>query len=146
MKATVMAGSNARIHLLVLDSGEDPIEELGRFARAQHVSAGWFSAIGAFSEAVVAWFDVERREYEQIPIGEQVEVVSMQGDIAIGDDSRPVVHAHAVLGRRSGAVVGGHLVSARVRPTLEVVLIEGQAALRRRHRPAEGLALLDLEA
>lgn len=144
MNATLMGKSDARIHLLVMDTGEDPLQELVRFARTQGIVAASFSAIGAFSDAVVAWFDMESRRYERIPVAEQVEVVSMLGDIALGDDGEPVVHSHVALGRRSGAVIGGHLVAAQVRPTLEMVLIEGQRALHRRYRPAVGLALLDL--
>ena len=44
------------------------------------------------------------------------------GDIAIGPDGKPSVHVHAVLGRRDGTAMAGHLQEARVRPTLEIIV------------------------
>jgi predicted DNA-binding protein with PD1-like motif len=80
-----------------------------------------------------------------IAVGEQVEVLSLVGDIAL-DGDEPKVHAHAVLGRRDGSTVGGHLLEAHVRPTLEVVLVESPAYLRRLHDAASGIALIRLDA
>ena len=37
---------------------------------------------------------------------------------------------------------GGHLLEAHVRPTLEVLLTESPAHLRRRHDPESGLSLI----
>jgi hypothetical protein len=92
----------------------------------------------------LGYFELEKRDYKRIPIDEQVEVVSLVGNIARGDDG-PKLHAHVVVGKRDGAAFGGHLIDARVRPTLEVVLVETPAHLRRRSDPATGLALIDLE-
>ena len=68
-------------------------------------------------------------------------MLSLVGDIALqaGD---PKVHAHIVLGRRDGSACGGHLMEARVRPTLEVVLVESPRYLRRVPDPETGLALI----
>ena len=72
---------------------------------------------------------------------ESFHAVSLAGDIALAD-GKPKVHAHAVLGKRDAAAVGGHLLQARVRPTLEVVLVQSPAHLERRHDPESGLALI----
>jgi predicted DNA-binding protein with PD1-like motif len=69
-------------------------------------------------------------------------VLALIGDIAMQEDTqRRKVHAHAVLGRRDGAACGGHLLSAKVRPTLEVILTESPARLQRVRDPRTGLAL-----
>lgn len=128
--------------VLVLDPGDDPIAELERFSREQGLGGAHFTAIGAFSEAVLAFFDWEAKAYRDIPVDGQTEVVSLTGDVALGTEG-PKVHAHVVLGRPDGAALGGHLRSARVRPTLEVVL-EETPDLRRVHDPQTGLALIDL--
>ncbi len=101
-----------------------------------------FTAIGAFREATLAYFDWEKKEYRKIPVREQVEVVSLIGDIALAPDGSPKVHAHAVLGRPDGAALGGHLMEGHVRPTLEVTLVETPEHLRRKHDPQSGLALI----
>lgn len=40
--------------------------------------------------------------------------------------------------------VGGHLLEGRVRPTLEVIVTESPAHLRRVHDPKVGLAVIQL--
>ena len=126
---------------LIFSTGEDPVAGLTRFAEEQRIGAASFTAIGAFSEADLGYFDWEKKDYERIPVREQVEVLSLIGDIALDGDRRKV-HAHVVLGRRDGAACGGHLLSARVRPTLEVIVEAAPAHLRRVHDPVSGLALI----
>jgi uncharacterized protein len=128
---------------LVFDKGDDPVEELERFAHEQRLTAASLTGIGAFSEVVLGWFDRERTEYEEIPVDEQVEVLSLAGDVAVEGDG-PRVHVHVVVGKRDGSAHGGHLLRARVWPTLEVVLAESPAELRTAHDPETGLALIDL--
>jgi predicted DNA-binding protein with PD1-like motif len=55
------------------------------------------------------------------------------------------VHVHAVLGRRDGSTVGGHLLQATVQPTLEVLLIESPGYLRKTCDRESGLALIDID-
>ncbi len=129
--------------MIVLGVGEDPVPALERFAREQELRGAHLTAIGAFSEAVVAWFAWDAKAYRPIAYREQVEVLSLAGDVAV-TEAGPKLHAHVVLGRRDGSAVGGHLRSARVRPTLEVVLEETPAHLVRVHDPESGLALIDL--
>ncbi|PYM21298.1 MAG: hypothetical protein DMD81_00065 [Candidatus Rokuibacteriota bacterium] len=86
----------------------------------------------------------ERRAYEKIPIREQVEVLSLVGDIALGEDG-PTVHAHVVVGKRDGTAHGGHLLEAKVWPTLEVELADAPRLLRKRKDAETGLALIDLD-
>jgi hypothetical protein len=78
-------------------------------------------------------------------VPEQVEVLSLNGDIAL-DGAEPKVHAHTVLGRRDGSTVGGHLLEAHVRPTLEVILVESPGYLRKTCDRETGLALIDIGA
>lgn len=126
---------------VIFSTGEDPVAGLTRFAEDKRLGASSFTAIGAFSEAELGYFDWEKKDYERIPVREQVEVLSLIGDIALDGDGRKI-HAHVVLGRRDGAACGGHLLSARVRPTLEVIVEATPTHLRRVHDPASGLALI----
>jgi uncharacterized protein len=132
-----------RTFAVIFETGEDPVAGLTRFAAEQKLSASAFTAIGAFSEAVLGYFDWDKRDYERIPVKEQVEVLALIGDIAL-QDGKPKLHAHVVLGRRDGSARGGHLLEARVRPTLEVIITESPAHLRRVYDPASGLALIKL--
>src|SRR5207248_8324949 len=102
-----------------------------------------FTAVGAFRDATLAYFDWQKKDYQKIPVPEQVEVLVLAGDVA-EKDGRPAVHAHCVLGLRDGSTRGGHLLSAHVRPTLEVILTESPAHLKRTVHDNSGLPLIDL--
>jgi uncharacterized protein len=147
MRAKLLHESRGeRTFALIFDTGEDPMEGLTRFAEEHNLSASSFTAIGAFSDATLGYFDWEKKDYERIPVPEQVEVLSLIGGIAIEGDNAKKVHAHVVLGRRDGAACGGHLLSAKVRPTLEVMLTESPEHLRRVHDRESGLALIRIGA
>jgi predicted DNA-binding protein with PD1-like motif len=126
----------------VFETGDEVISGLTSFATERKSAGSHFTAIGAFREAVIAYFDWEKQEYLKNPIREQVEVVSLIGDVALAPDGSPKVHAHVVLGRRDGTALSGHLVEGHVRPTLEVTLTEEPKHLQRRHDPRSGLALI----
>lgn len=143
MRAKQIQATRPRAWVLVFATGDDPVPALARFAGEHGLRGGHFTAIGAFSDAVVAFFEWDARRYRDIPVREQVEVLSLAGDVALGPDGDAVIHGHVVLGRRDGSTVGGHLRSAHVRPTLELVLEETPAHLVRVHDPESGLALID---
>ncbi|PYN06972.1 MAG: DUF296 domain-containing protein [Candidatus Rokuibacteriota bacterium] len=142
MKSTVLEASGARTWALVFDKGDEPVSGLTAFAKSQGLGGAHFTAIGAFSEVTLGYFDRKARDYKKIPLREQVEVLSLIGDVAL-DRGEPKVHAHVVVGRADGEARGGHLLEARVWPTLEVVLTESPRHLRKRHDPETGLALID---
>ena len=142
MKCKLLNEGTQTTWMLVFDTDEEPAAGLLHFAREKELSASQFTAIGAFREVELGYFDIEKREYEKILINEQVEVLSLVGDITLGEHG-PKVHAHAVLGKRDGRAWGGHLLKAKVRPTLEVVITESPAHLRRKHDARSGLALID---
>lgn len=143
MKSTLAAEEGTdRTFVLVLDEGEEAFAAITAFAAEQDLSAAALTAIGAFSRAKVGWFDFDTRRYEPIPVEEQCEALSLIGDIATGDDGKPSLHMHVVLGLRDGSTRGGHFLEGRVRPTLEVTVVETAAHLRRRRRPDLGIALI----
>ena len=129
---------------LVFDTGDEFISGLTSFAEDHDLSAASLTALGAFGDATLGYFDMERKEYERIPVREQVEVLSLVGTIAPKDDGEAQVHAHVVVGRSDGTTRGGHLLEARVRPTLEVVLTESPEHLQRRTDKETGLPLISL--
>ncbi len=134
-----------RTFVVVLGTGDEVRDCLGRFAGRERLSAARLSAIGAFERATLRFFDWEAKEYRPIPVEEQVEVASLNGDIALDEAGEPKLHLHAVLGRRDGAAVGGDLQEGHARPTLEVVVTESPAHLRRVHDPETGLALIRIQ-
>jgi uncharacterized protein len=142
MKSKLLDATGQKTFALVFDKGDEVVAGLSEFARAQKVGAAHFTAIGAFSEVTLGYFDRARKDYKKMPLKEQVEVLSLIGDVAL-DGQEPKVHAHVVVGLSDGAARGGHLLEGRVWPTLEVILVESPRFLRKRHDPESGLALID---
>lgn len=144
MRTKLLNENGERVFAVIFETGDDPVAGLTRFADEQKLGASAFTAIGAFSEATLGYFDWEKKDYERIPVKDQVEVLALVGDVAL-QNGKPKLHAHVVLGRRDGSACGGHLLAARVRPTLEVIVTESPVHLRRKHDPVTGLALIDIE-
>ncbi|PXY31533.1 PPC domain-containing DNA-binding protein [Prauserella muralis] len=134
----------SRTYVVVLAAGDPAMSTLRSFANQQRLQAASLTAIGGFSQATLAFFDVEEKQYQDIPVDEQAEVLSLVGDIVRAPDGDWQVHAHAVLGLRDGSTRGGHLREATVRPTLEVTITETPAQLTRRYDDETGLALIDV--
>lgn len=143
MNAQLLHDDVERTYAVVFDAGDEVTGGLLRFAHEHDLSAARLTALGAFREATLAFFNPETKEYEEIPVTEQTEVLNLTGNIA-RHDGAPKLHLHAVLGRRDGSTVGGHLMDAVVRPTLEVMLTETPATLTRQIDETSGLPLIDL--
>ncbi|MGY2003558.1 PPC domain-containing DNA-binding protein [Blastococcus sp. SYSU DS1024] len=132
-------------YVVILDEGDDAVAALTSFAQEEQLSAAQVTAVGAFRRAVVGWFDRQTSDYRRVTVGQQCEVLSLIGDVALGTDGQPALHLHAVLGLADATTRGGHLLEGEVWPTLEVVVRESPAHLRKTMRPEIGLALIDLD-
>ncbi len=142
MRAKLLNEQPEKTYALVFDTGDEVMKTLQSFAREHGLAGSHFTAIGAFREATLGYFDWQKKDYLRIAVREQVEVLSLVGDIARDEHDQPKLHAHVVVGKRDGTAHGGHLLEAIVRPTLEVILVESPKQLQRRHDPETGLALI----
>jgi len=143
MESRVVEDADVVTYVLVCDPGDEALAALTQFARAERLEAAQITAVGGFERATVGWFDRTAREFRAIPVDEQCEVLSLIGDVAEGQDG-PSLNVHVVLGLSDGTTRGGHLIEGRVFPTLEAVVTESPARLRKVMHPDLGLALIDL--
>ena len=125
-----------RHYILVFDKEDDVLATLRAFAEEHGVRGASFVALGAFRSATVAYWNPETKEYEHIAVDEQVEVLSLVGNIG------SKIHAHVTLGRRDGSAIGGHLIAATVFPTLEMTVTVYDAAIERGTDEETGLSLI----
>lgn len=130
---------------LVFDKDDEVQKSLIEFANTNRLADAHLSAIGAFSDVILGFFDRHLKDYKLIPIQEQVEVLSFSGNI-VQYDGRPKLHAHVVVGKADGTAHGGHFLSGRVWPTLEMIISELPIHLRRSQDEDSGLALINLSA
>ncbi len=141
MKSRALARHGGQTYAVIFDKGEEVVKGLLDFVTRHGFTTGQITAIGGFSDVTLGFFDREQRRYQPIHLQEQVEVLSLNGDIAL-EDGKPKIHAHVVVGKADGSAHGGHLLEAHVWPTLEVVLVREQGALQRSFDPETGLALI----
>lgn len=144
MRSNLLHNGGEKTWVVIFDKGDEVVSGLTRFAEEQRLGGSRFTAIGAFSDVSLGYFDRERKDYEKIPVNEQVEVLVLAGDIALRD-GRPQVHAHVVIGKADGTAHGGHLLEAHVWPTLELILVESPRHLQREFDAETGLALIRLQ-
>jgi predicted DNA-binding protein with PD1-like motif len=131
-----------RTFAVVLGTGDEVMACLQQFIASEDIHAAQITAIGAFSDVELLYFDWQIKEYKKIPVCEQVEVASLIGDVAQSPSGKPALHIHLVVGRRDGSAMAGHLGEAHVRPTLEVIVTESPAHLRKMQDLDSGLALI----
>jgi uncharacterized protein len=134
-----------RTFVVVLNTGDEVMACLEAFAEREGLTAASLTGLGAFRTAELFFFDWSSKEYHAIPVEEQTEVASMIGDVVLGPEGEPALHIHAVLGRPDGGALAGHLAKGEVRPTLEVIVTESPAHLRRRIDPESGLPLIAID-
>jgi len=142
MKSTQLyQDGDLRTYLLVMDQGDEACSEIVAFARENDVNAAALTAIGACTSATLAYFDADKGDYVSKRFDEQMEIASFIGGIA-DDDGQPALHAHIVLGRHDFSALAGHLQEIDVFPTMEIVLTETPAHLRKKVDKKTGLTLI----
>jgi predicted DNA-binding protein with PD1-like motif len=131
-----------KVYSVIFRKGDEALSGLTDFAIQNKIEDAHFTAIGAVSSATLAWLDLSKKMYHPISVPEQVEVLSVIGDIATFN-GKPIVHMHAVLGRHDGSTIGGHVFELNVNPTLEVFVTANTTPLRKRADDASGMKLID---
>ena len=145
MKFKLLDESGEKTFALIFEKGDEVIAALRQFAIEQRLLASHFTAIGALSDVVVGFFDPVTKDYKRIAMREQMEVLSLAGDVTIEGDV-PKIHAHIVVGKSDGTAHGGHLMEGHVFPTLELILVESPKFLNRKFDKDTGFALIDIDA
>lgn len=129
------------IFLLRFDKGEEVITGLQEYCRENTIRAGNFQALGAAGEVVLSYYNLDKKVYEDSTLSEDLEIVSMVGNIAMMDDNI-IIHSHAVFGRHDLSTVGGHIKRLIVSATCEVTLTTFTGDITRAYDEETGLNLL----
>jgi predicted DNA-binding protein with PD1-like motif len=141
-KAALLSDGEAKTYLLVFHTDQEVMRGLLAFARKHKLKAGHLTGIGAISDAIIGYFDPQKKAYLRTHEKGQAEVLSLTGNLALNNDE-PFFHVHVALGLRDGSARGGHLFEATVRPTVELVLNTYPRPVRRKIDAETGLPLLD---
>lgn len=132
-----------KTYAIVFDENDEVIKNLETFAKENDLHASQFTGIGAFRELTIGFFDFSKKDYVKTEIKEQVELLSLVGDITLYKEKHQV-HPHVVVGKRNGIAYGGHLLNAIVHPTLELIINESPGYLQREINEETGLPLINI--
>jgi uncharacterized protein len=143
MRYAKVADGETSSFALVFEPNDEVVSAIAGFALKERVGAARLTGLGGLSSATLGYFDRTRKIYEPIEVSEQVELLSLVGDIAL-KDGEPLLHAHVSVGHRNGSVSGGHLLRAIVWPTLELFVDVYPEQLVKRLRVELGIATIDL--
>jgi predicted DNA-binding protein with PD1-like motif len=117
-----------RTHLIFFDPGEECIKGLNDYVTSAEIDTASFTAIGGFQRTRLGFFNLTTRGFDDIAFHEeQVEVLSLSGDILTSEENVLTVHGHVTVGRRDGTTAGGHLLEGVIDPILIVTLVELQS-------------------
>jgi uncharacterized protein len=92
-----------------LPHGGDLLAEIAAVADEHRMPMAEVRAIGALSEARVAFYDQDAKTYGEFAVPGPVELLGLLGNVSRRDGGT-AVHAHVTLAGHDGACVGGHLV------------------------------------
>ncbi len=134
-------GKAERTFAVELETGEEPMSLLAGLVRRRSIGPSSIRATGAFSSAVLGFLDRSRSTHRRIVVAEHAEVLVFAGEVA-HHEGTPVIQVRAVLGLADGTTRGGHLLEGSVWPSLEIVVSEDPAHLRKEFDPEVGLSLL----
>lgn len=133
----------SEVLIIKLEKGEDLLETLNSIVERENIEAGFFTGIGALSKVRMGIFT--QGKYEEITIEDELEIVSLLGNISL-KDGKPFVHAHITVSKKGGEAFGGHLLSESIiSVTCEIFLVRLKNPIKRELDKELKLYLLDLD-
>lgn len=133
----------SEVLVIKLEKGEDVLETLNTIVEKENIEAGFFTGIGALNKVKMGIF-IEGK-YEEIIIEDELEIVSLLGNVSL-KDGKPFVHAHIIVSKRDGSAFGGHLLPGSIiSVTCEVFLIKLKKPIKRGFVEEIKLYLLELD-
>ena len=128
--------------LVRLDKGEEIISTLVEFCKKEKIGFALVSGIGAFSKAKLAVFDTKKKEYVEREFVGDLEFASLSGNITIAD-GKVKPHLHVCIAGNDFLARAGHLVSAEVSVTCEIILNVSEGRIERKKDIESGLMLIE---
>ena len=124
-----------------LDPDEEILEQLEKVVRAEKITLGHVSAIGAIKEFTIGVYSVPEQKYYSTDYTGAWEVVSLIGNITT-KEGEPYLHLHMSAADDNGKTAGGHLNRAIISATSEIFITVCNGSIERIKDPRTGLNVL----
>jgi predicted DNA-binding protein with PD1-like motif len=116
-------------------------EDILKIARREKIATARVEAIGGVNRLRLAYYNSQKKKYEEHEYRGFFEVTSLLGNITT-KDGKPFLHVHGTFGKRDMSVVGGHVMTATVFPILEVVITPTKNKALRKFDETTGLNVI----
>jgi hypothetical protein len=123
-----------------LDDGDELVSSLKGVCEKEGVKSAFVSGIGAARRAEIAHYDTKEKKYNVKRFEGMLEIVSLSGNIAMLD-GKSAAHLHIAISRHDYSTISGHLMSAEIYPTCEILILPYSVQIERKHDEKTGLNL-----
>lgn len=131
-------------YIVRLDKGEEIVSTLKKFCEKENVKLGWIKGIGAVDEAKIGIFKVDEKKYYTKILKGDYEITSLLGNISTMD-GETYLHLHINLSDDEYKTYGGHLDSARISATGELIIGTIEGEVNRQHNEEIGINLYSFD-
>src|SRR3989338_11315453 len=95
-------------YVLNFGRGDELLSTLREFLKKENIKAGYFTGLGAAGVLDLAYYNLETKEFERHAIKEDVEILSLIGNIAMLKDET-IIHTHGTFGKKDLSVFGANI-------------------------------------
>ncbi|MFB6347126.1 MAG: PPC domain-containing DNA-binding protein [bacterium] len=133
-----------KTHVLRLEKDRDLLGQLTDYCNEKEIDAAQISALGAVTEAAIAFYDQDEEFYGETTIDREMEMIQATGNVSYLEGER-FVHMHATFVDEDDNTHAGHLVEGNNVFAGEATIqeLEGPQLIRK-DDPETGLTLWDL--
>ena len=136
-----IVNDSGKSYILRIDPGEEFRGEVEKFCAEQNIGAAWVNALGSCDDLELAYYNLDKKEYETKSIKERLEIVTVLGNIAL-KEGKPFLHVHGTFSDPEMKVLGGHINRCVVSATCEVRVLAQEGSMGRKYDDATRLNIL----
>ena len=127
-----------------IDKGEEIMSSLKNLCEAERITLAEIKALGAVNDFEVGLFDVATKKFHRNHFNFPAEITSLWGTVTT-KDGEVYLHVHMSAANSEGKVFGGHLNSATVSATCEMVIdvLPNNFVVERKFNDEVGLNLFE---
>lgn len=129
-------------YTLSFKKGEEIMSLLKDYLIANNITAAHIAGLGAASLLEIAYYNIEKKEYERYTIEEDLEVLSLNGNVGVNEDKETIIHMHGTFGKRDLSVIGGHIFLLRISGAGEIHMRVFSGEINRAYDAETGLTLM----
>lgn len=127
--------------IIRIDKGEEIVQTLKKFCKKNKIKSGLISGIGATEKVTIGFFETKKRQYQTKELKGDYEITNLSGNVSTMN-KEVYLHLHITLADKSYHAYGGHLTSAVISGTGEILIEEIEGEIEREFNEKVGLNLL----